>query len=58
MEGLSTGFTESGTLCSIQEKLPTVVVEACQSLGTSEGVDKVLTYLAPEMGKETSLSAN
>lgn len=54
MEGLPTGFTESGTLCSIQEKLPTVV-EACKSLGTPEGVDEVLTYLAPEMGKETSV---
>lgn len=54
IEGLPPGFTESGTLCNIQEKLPTVVVEPCQSLGTPQGVDDILTYLAaPGMGKET-----
>lgn len=54
MDGLPTGFTESGTLCSVQEKLPTVVVEPGQSLRTPQGVDEVLIYLAgPAIGKET-----
>lgn len=54
VEGLPTGFTESGILYSIQEKLPTVMAESCQSLGAPQGADEVLTYLAaPGMGKET-----
>lgn len=34
-------------------KHPTVTVKPCQSQGTPQGVAQVLTYLAPEMGKET-----
>lgn len=40
-----------GTLCSIQEKLPTVVLEPWEP---HRMLDEVLTYLAaPEMGKQT-----
>lgn len=63
MEGLHTGFTDSGSLygvggmmCSVQEKSPTVMLKPCQPLGTLQGVDKVLTYVGPEMGKRLPVS--